>query len=143
MKYLCLFGLLVFAYGVRAQCGKSISWTAPKTIYINGTGAIQNIQEGEVAIETSDKHITITFKTDGGGTDIVEGELDSLICAWKDPFINGTTSFKSVMAKSNGETKNTTVTIIGKEGKITMTIALENANGMKIQMPISGYKIKS
>jgi hypothetical protein len=133
------FVLLTVA--VQAQCGKSITWSSSKTEYLDASGALQRIENSPVTILTTPNHITVTFKTGDGQSDVIEGDLENLQCNWKEAFKSGKTSFKSLLAKSNGETKNATISIEGTEGKLTIIVELENMKGMKMRIPVDGYKV--
>ena len=47
------------------------------------------------------------------------------------------------MAKSNGETRNTTITIEAKDGKIDIIVEIENTGGKKMRLLIDNYKVEA
>lgn len=133
---------IVFSAGIaaHAQCNKTITWTGSKTEYLDVNETVQKTQNAPIAIQTTNSHITVNFTTDDGRSDIIEGEIKNITCNWNDAFKNGKTSFKSVLTKSNGETKEATISIEAKEGKISIIVELENMNGMKMRIPVDSYK---
>jgi len=133
--------LLLVAATDHAQCGKSITWSSVRTEYLDTSGAIQRTDNLPVTILTTPTRVTLSIKTTDSQSDIIEGDLENLQCNWKEAFKNGKTSFKSSLTKSNGEKKYATITIEGTEGKLAITVALENMNGTKMRILVASYKI--
>jgi hypothetical protein len=141
MKKLLLAAVVLLANAaVYAQCNKTITWTGSKTEYLDGKGVVQKTDVAPVTVQTTTNHITITVKPVNSEPDVIEGDIQALACSWNEAFKNGKTSFKSVLAKSNGETKDASVSIEAKDGKITLFLELENSNGLKLRVPIDNYK---
>lgn len=131
--------IMAISICVHAQCNKTVNWVGSKTEYLDSSEVIQNTQNAPIMVQTTINHITVTFKTNDGQSDVIEGDITDLNCNWDEPFKNGKTNFKSVMAKSNGETRDAIVYIEGKDGKITITIKLENMNGLQMRIPVDSY----
>jgi len=57
----------------------------------------------------------------------MHGKINSTVCHWTQPFKEGKTIIKAVFVNRAGETKNGTITIEGKEGKVIFLLeAAEN-----------------
>jgi hypothetical protein len=141
MKKLLAIGILfIIASAAHAQCNQTVTWTASKTEYVDASGAVQNVKTDALVIKTTADHITVTVTTNNDDSEIIEGDVKNLVCAWTDAFKNGKTSFTSVLAKANGETKNADITIEGKNEKIMFLVEMANMNGVKMRIPVDGYK---
>lgn len=134
--------VIVFTMGlaIHAQCDKTITWVGSRTEYLDASGAVQNTLNSPITIQTSKSHITVTFTTNDGRSDIIEGDIKNLICNWNKAFKDGKISFKSLLAKSNGETKDAMIFIEAKDSKIFIVVEMENMNGMKMRIPVESYK---
>ena len=126
-----LFTLLLSATGsvsAFAQCDKTATLTSSTTSYVDNTGAI-------IRSKDEDTKVTIT-KTDltiAPGEGEMTGKISSSTCDWKVPFKEGKTVIKALMT-GDGPDKHVTVTIEGKEGKVTLTFEAEEMPGKKIQV---------
>jgi len=137
MKEVLVFGfLLIAAAAANGQCQKKITWKSQKTEFLDASGKVQDVKDQPTKIETTPAHITVT--TEDG--DVIEGDIKDMVCDWAQPFKNGKTTFTSLMAKSNGETRNVTITIEGKDGTINITVEVEKMQGKKMRMWIDDYK---
>lgn len=130
-----VFILLIIGTAANAQCQKKVTWTSEKTEFLDASGKVQDVKTQPTKIETTHHHITVT--TDD---DVLEGDIKQLTCEWREPFKNGKSSFNSLMAKSNGETRNVSITIEGKDGKIDITVEVEKMDGRKMRLLVDNYK---
>ena len=138
MKEVLVFGfMLIAAVAANGQCQKKITWKSQKTEFLDASGKVQDIKDQPTKIETTPAHITVTTEQDG---EVIEGDIKDLACDWTQPFKNGKTTFSSLMAKSNGETREVTITIEGRDGKINITVEIEKMQGKKMRMLIDDYK---
>ncbi|HET9824545.1 MAG TPA: hypothetical protein VFP87_04390 [Chitinophagaceae bacterium] len=137
MKKSLVFALILATSAIAAngQCQKKVTWTSEKTEFLDASGKVEDVKSLPTKIETTPGHITVTMNDD-----VIEGDIKEVTCAWKEAYKNGATSFKSLMAKSNGETRNATVTIEGKDGKIDILVEVENAEGKKMRLLVDNYK---
>ncbi|RYU90476.1 hypothetical protein EWM62_07405 [Mucilaginibacter terrigena] len=127
-----LLNMLLFAAGSTAafaQCDKAVTLTSSSTNYIN--------REGEV--RTKDEEVTVTInKTEltiipGDVDKKMTGPISSNTCEWKVPFKEGKSVIKALLTR-DGADRHATVTIEGKDGKVTMTFEAEETMGRKIQV---------
>jgi hypothetical protein len=133
-KFIGIATIMAMSIHGHSQCNESVTWTSSKTEYLDSNEVLQNTQIAPITIQTTNNHIKVTTQSD-----VIEGDITDLSCNWNDPFKEGITSFKSVLAKSNGETRNATVYIKGNDGKIAIIVKLENMNGLQLRIPVDNY----
>ena len=110
------FAFLLLSVGTGfAQCDKNVVLTCSKTEYLNAEGAVQRTVEEESVIKISKSEVTIA----PSGHAKMTGSVTSTACEWKQPFKAGKTTLEATFKNDNGATSNATITIEGKDGKIT------------------------
>lgn len=136
--------LLVFSTMTFAQCGKKVILTASKTEYLDANATVQRTVEEKTIIEVSksDVIITITPGNDGNEDRKMTGTIKSDTCNWKVPFNEGKSIIKATLTDGSGDTKNVSLTIEGKEGKITLLAEVEEMPDRKIRVVIDKYEEK-
>ena len=108
-----------------SQCDKHTIITSSKTEYLNAKDSVQHTEIENTVIEITKLEITIA---PGDGKErVMHGKINSTVCHWTQPFKEGKTIIKAVFVNRAGETKNGTITIEGKEGKVIFLLeAAEN-----------------
>ena len=108
-----------------SQCDKHTIITSSKTEYLNAKDSVQHTEIENTVIEITKLEITIAPGDDKER--VMHGKINSTVCHWTQPFKEGKTIIKAVFVNRAGETKNGTITIEGKEGKVIFLLeALEN-----------------
>ena len=128
-----ILALLLFVAGSTAafaQCDKTVTLTSSTTNYLNNEGVVQRSKEENVIITLTKTDLTITPGDDHEMT----GKISSKTCDWKVPFKEGKTVVKALLTNGNGDDKHVTVTIEGKDGKVTLLFEAEESVGKKIQV---------
>jgi hypothetical protein len=120
-----------------AQCDKNLVLTSSKTEYLDGQNVLQRSVEENSTVLIDDSKVTIT---PGCGDRKMVGVISSNDCAWKEPFKEGKSTIKAVFAEDNGEKRNVTLTIEGKEGKVTLLMEIKETPDRKIRIPINEFK---
>ena len=140
MKKLILGLLLVIGASISsyAQCGKRVIISSSLTEYLNGNGEVQRSREENSTVEFDGKEITITPSDDPP----VTGTIKSITCEWKTPFKDGKTVIKSTVTDQGGQTFNITVTVEGKEGKISFLLEIEEQPDKKIRLVVDKFEEK-
>jgi hypothetical protein len=143
MKKIILLSLGLFTISLltRAQCGKTMVWSASKADFLDAGGNLQETKEDKIVIETSDNQIIL--KHGDKPEDILKGNIKELNCNWTTPFKNGKTTFKTLLEEASGDTKDALVTIEGKNGKITIVIVSVSNQGRMIKIEVEDYKENS
>ena len=108
-----------------SQCDKNTIITSSKTEYLDAKDSVQHTELEKTVIEITKLDITITPGDDNERTQ--HGKINSTVCHWTIPFKEGKTIIKAVFVNRAGDTKNGTITIEGKEGKVIFLLeAAEN-----------------
>ena len=131
MKYklISLFIGMVISACCYCQCDTKIILSSSSTEIIN--------KQNEVIIKDTERVTTIKYDTKT--IEIITenntrlGTIDSIYCNWKIPFKEGKTYIKGRLNFENGEVWVTTLTITGKEGRLTLLADMEHpqANTMR------------
>jgi hypothetical protein len=139
MKNQILILLFVAAAGVSsyAQCDKKIILSAGATEYFNAADELQRTVEEQTVIEYDSKTITVT--PNGRA---MEGTVNSITCEWKTPFKEGKTVIKAVIPNPRGESMNATITIEGKDGKVTLLFEAAESPNRKIRITPDKFEEK-
>ena len=112
----CTIAVLLFSGAAGfAQCDKNVVLTCSKTEYLNAEGVVQRTVEEESVIKIGKSEVTIA----PSGHAKMTGSVTSTACEWKQPFKVGKTTLEATFKNDDGATSNATITIEGKDGKIT------------------------
>ncbi len=122
-----------------AQCSKKIIFTSSKTEYLDASGTVQKTADEKTVIEANKAEITITPGEEGNK---MTGTIKSDTCSWKTPFTEGKSIIKALITGDHGDTKNVTLTIEGKDGKITLLAEMEAMPGKKIRVTADKFEEK-
>jgi len=129
-----ILALLLFVAGSTAafaQCDKTATLTSSTTNYVDDKGVVQRSKEENVIITITPTDLTIV---PGDDDHKMTGKITSKTCDWKIPFKEGKSVIKSTVSGNSGDEKHATVTIEGKDGKVTLTFETEETVGKKIQV---------
>jgi len=127
MKKLLFLGL-VLASGaiVRAQCKQKIILTSSKTEYLDSSKKVQRVVDEKTIVEISPTDVVIM-----PGNEKMSGPITSKTCAWTKPFKEGKSVIKADLKSINDE-KKVTITIEGKNGKVTLLAEVDDRPDKKI-----------
>ncbi|WP_276504222.1 hypothetical protein [Terrimonas pollutisoli] len=120
---------------VNAQCEKKLSLISSKTEYLDTAGAVRKTVDEVTEITISEKTITISPASDHTMT----GTIRSAKCAWQIPFKEGQSEFKTEF-EDQGETKNITITLEGKNGKVSFLATFDDAPDKRIRVWADSFK---
>jgi len=122
-----------------AQCSRNVALTASKTEYLDASGTLQKSVVENSRIEITKKELVIS---PGNEEQKMTGIIKSDTCNWKIPFQEGKTVLKATLSKKGENTMNATVTIEGKEGKLTFLMEVEEMRDRKIRVVIDKFEEK-
>lgn len=125
-----LFLLVAGTTASLAQCDKTVTLTSSKTTHLDGNGNVSKTKDETAVITISSTDITIV---PGDEDHKMTGKITSKTCDWKVPYKEGKMVVKSIVSGDGGDEKDITVTIEGKDGKVTLTFEAVGLNG-KIQV---------
>ncbi|WP_121355830.1 hypothetical protein [Flavisolibacter nicotianae] len=138
-KLLATSGILfLLAFSSQAQCEKSLTLTSAKTEFIDSEGKVADVKDLPTTVELTPRHIIVRLKQ--GDDDIIEGDVKNLKCNWKEAYKSGQVTFGSLLAKTNGETREATFVLEAKDGKLFLTVAMEKMSDRKMRLQIDSYK---
>ena len=126
------------------QCDKdkTVILTSSKTDYLDGSGALQRTMDEKSLIEISQTRFARSEP--GSDQNKMEGKVKSISCNWKVPFKEGKTVIQATMAREgSGETKDATITIEGKDGKVTLVMEIQQMPDRKIRVGLRSLRKKS
>ena len=139
MKHLILAAIIVTAtqltYG---QCEKKAVFTASKTEYLGADSSVQRTDDETTVIEFDKAAINIT----PGQQPTMTGKVNSTTCNWTTPYKAGRTRMKVALTNQDGGTTDVTITIEGKDGKITFLAEIDNAPDKKIRLVADKFEEK-
>jgi len=121
-----------------AQCDKNLKITASKTEYLDSTGQVQRTDDENSTIDITGKDIVIN---PGSEENIMRGKIKSAVCEWKVPFKEGKTVIKTDLERTGGgEARATTITIEGKDGKVTIIAKADDFPNRLIRLSLDKFE---
>lgn len=141
MKTMTLvFALLVAGCTMSfAQCEKNLILTSSKTEHMNADGVVQRTDDETAKIELSKSAVNVSVNDEHK----ISGTIKSQTCDWKVPFKEGKTVIKAAVSNDQGEERNVTITIEGKDGKVTLLFEMEGMPEDRIRVGIDKFAEKS
>jgi hypothetical protein len=134
--------LLLLSYSVTtsyAQCGKKLFIISTKTEHLDGNGTIQRSNDEKSLIEITKSEITIS---PGNEQNKMIGIIKSDTCNWIVPYKHGKTIIKATFTREGENPRNATITIEGKDEKLTMLIDVDEMPDKKIRVAIDKFEEK-
>jgi hypothetical protein len=121
-----------------AQCDKKVKWQATKAELLDESGQVVDNKTGTITVTADSK--TVTIEIAENENDKLEGTVNETTCNWKEAYKNGKSTLKTTMMDRSGGTSPATLTIEGKDGKLTIIVELEKMNGKKVRINIEKYE---
>ncbi len=122
-----------------AQCEKNLILTSSKTEHMNADGVVQRTDDETAKIELSKSAVNVSVNDEHK----ISGTIKSQTCDWKVPFKEGKTVIKAAVSNDQGEERNVTITIEGKDGKVTLLFEMEGMPDERIRVGIDKFAEKS
>jgi hypothetical protein len=135
-----IFFLLVAGCAMSfAQCEKNLVLTSSKTEHMNADGIVQRTDDETAKIELSKTEVNVSVNDEHK----ITGTIKSQTCDWKVPFKEGKTVIKATVTHDQGEERNVTITIEGKDGKVTLLFEMDGMPDDRIRVGIDKFAEKS
>jgi hypothetical protein len=135
-KLTLAFSLLLAGSAVGfAQCGKSVELNSSKTEHLDANGVVQRTDDETAIIDLTKTSLNVSVN----GERKITGTIKSEVCDWKVPFKEGKTIIKASVSNDQGEERNVTVTIEGKDGKVTLLFEMEGMTDDRIRVGINRF----
>jgi hypothetical protein len=135
---LSLLGIVSIATIGYSQCDRKLKITSSKTEYLNEKLEVQRSVDEPVIVTIS--KTTITIEINGEDEKKMTGTITPVSCQWKTPFKDGKTIMKAEIADQRGDTKSTSITIEGKDGKVTFLLELNESQDKKIRLTMDTFE---
>jgi hypothetical protein len=119
-----------------AQCDKKVMLTTSKTDHLDANGVVTRTVDEKAVVEIGKSDLTINVNDEHKMT----GAIKSNSCNWKIPFKEGKTIIKATLSNDQGEDKNVTITIEGKDGKVTLLFEMEGEADDRIRVGIDKFE---
>jgi hypothetical protein len=138
MKTIILIvSLLVASSAVSfAQCGKKVMLTTSKTDHLDASGTVTSTVDEKAIVEIDKSTLTINIIDKNKMTGIIKSDS----CNWKTPFKEGKMIIKASVGDDQGEDKNITITIEGKDGKVTLLFEMEGMPDDRIRVTVDKFE---
>ena len=137
-KILLPFLLTIVTAAGYAQCEKKVLLTSNVTEHLDASDSLQRSNDEKSTIHIGSTEIKIIPGNDEEHQ--ITGEIKSHTCNWTIPFKEGKSVIKAEMTDPRGETKNATITITGKDGKVTLLFELADMPERKIRVRIDKFE---
>lgn len=129
------------AAAAKAQCNQSLQLSSAKTNFLNADYQSQGSREEKTVIDITPAAITIT--PNGNAADALTGKIKAMQCNWKIPFKEGKTVIKTDLVDPSGDTKDATITIEGRDGKITLLAEAKERPNQIMQLEVNKFEPKT
>ncbi|WP_132051128.1 hypothetical protein [Pseudocnuella soli] len=133
-----VFTLLLLAATTTAlaQCDKNVLLSSSKTEYIDASGNVDRTVEENSTVAINKDSIVIT----PGHDQTMTGTIVSKTCNWTVPFKEGKSVMKVQLKNgTDSEVRNLTITVEGKEGKVTLLAVMDEMPDRQIRVPIDSF----
>ena len=140
---IALFLLVAGSTVSLAQCDKKVVLHASKSEQLDGSGATQGTRDEQTTLEIDKAGVTVSISSNDGDQKLT-GAIKSNTCNWKVPFKEGKTVITTTLKDDSGnEPKDFTITIEGKDGKVTLLAESPSMPDRKIKLDIEKFEEKN
>jgi hypothetical protein len=138
MKTITIILSLLIAGGAvsYAQCSKKFTITTSKTEHLDNNGNVTRTDDEKAVVVIGKKDLNITVNDEHKMT----GTIKSDSCNWPVAYKEGKTVIKAALSNENGEDKNVTITITGKNGKVTLLFEIEGEPDDRIRVAADKFE---
>jgi hypothetical protein len=138
MKTIALVLLLLAAgtAGSFAQCGKKFTITTSKTEHMDSSGNVTRTDDEKAVVVIGKTDINISVNDDHK----MSGTIKADTCNWPVAYKEGKTVIKAIISTQNGEDKNVTITITGKDGKVSLLFEAEDEPDDRIRVTADKFE---
>jgi hypothetical protein len=124
--------LLLAATAGFAQCDKPVMLTSSKTEYLDASGNVERTEDEKTTIEIRKDTMVIS---PGNEPQAMVAAIKSNTCNWSVPFKEGKSVIKATLNNEDGtESKGITITIEGKDGKVTLLAVMDDQPERQIRV---------
>lgn len=124
-----------------AQCDKKVSITSSRSEQLDNSGQVQGTRDEKTTVDISKTDVNVSIVGDEGEQKLT-GKVKSKTCDWKTPFKEGKLVVTTTL-NDNGNDKDFTITIEGKDGKITLVAESPQMPDRKIRLVVDKFEEKN
>lgn len=141
MRSIIITLLLLAAGGTicKAQCDQKISAVSSKTTHLDASGTEKNTDDEQTTVVFDKSNVTVSIDHDGNNQKMT-GTVKNYACDWKIPFKDGKTTMSITLTNDNGESRDFSVTIEGKDGKVTLLAESPQEPDDKIRLAVDKFE---
>ena len=122
-----------------AQCDKTSVLSSSQTEYLDGNHTVQRTVDEKSVIEINKSEVVITH---GNDQRKMIGTIKSDSCNWKNPFKEGKSIIKVTFTRDGEKAMNATITIEGKDEKVSFFVEIEEMPDKKIRVMADKFEEK-
>ena len=122
-----------------AQCGKAVLLTSFKTEYLDGNYSVQRTVDEKSTIEINKSEIIIIT---GDDQRKMTGIIKADSCNWTRSFKDGKSVIKAAFTREGEDTRNATITIEGKDGRVSFLMEIAEMPDRKIRVLAETFEEK-
>jgi hypothetical protein len=119
-----------------AQCGKKVVLTTANTQHLDASGAVERTVDEKAIVEINKSDLAINVNDEHKMT----GKIKSDTCNWKVPYKDGKSIIKAVLTDEQGTDRNVTITIEGKDGKVTLLLEMDGMPDDRIKVTVVKFE---
>ncbi|MDB5134444.1 MAG: hypothetical protein JWP37_1047 [Mucilaginibacter sp.] len=123
-----------------AQCDKKVNLIASKTEYLDTNGIVERTEAEQTVIDISKSDITVIADN---GNQKMTGAIKSNTCDWKVPYKEGKMTITTTLSSENGDQKDFTITIEGKDGKVFLFAESKQMPDKKLRLTLDKFEEKN
>lgn len=141
MKKILFAALLLLAFTAGfAQCDKPVMLTSSKTEFLDASGSVDRTVDEKTTVEIRKDTMIIS---PGNEAHTTIATIKSTTCNWSVPFKEGKSVIKAAINNEDGtEAKSVTITIEGKNGKVTLIAVMDDEPGRPIRVSADTFAEK-
>jgi len=125
-----------------AQCDKKVSFSSSKTQHLDESGGLKQADDEQTVVEFNKTDISVSINHDGQDEKMT-GSVKSYVCDWTVPFKTGKTTMNVTLKKDDGDSRDFTLTIEGKDGAITLLAENKDHPDDKIKLESVKFEEKN
>jgi hypothetical protein len=139
MKRFLVAAVLLAAFSTGyGQCEKKTVLTAPKTDHLLADSSVERSEDGVISVEFDKTTFNVNTPNEG----VLTGKVDSFACHWPTPYKVGKMRMKVTLTNPQGESQHFTVTIEGKNGKVTLFAVMDGEQDKIIRLAADKFEEK-
>jgi len=119
-----------------AQCGKKAVLTTANTQHLDASGAVQRTVDEKAIVEINKTDLAINVNDEHKMT----GKIKSDSCNWKVPYKDGKSVIKATVTDEQGTDREVTITIEGKDGKVTLLFETDGMPDDRIRVTVVKFE---